>query len=123
MMRQTFKGIPVSVVMTAPLAAIWLLVRQKSAMMFRMAVNVALPLPNRRSTTSGIVMAMVLRIFGAKYASGIIAMDAVSTYQMALMPQEPNALPARPVVEPPPMLLAERENATMNKPMRRPATM
>ena len=49
-------------------------------------------------------------------------MDAASTYQQALMPQSPNAFCARPVVLPPPMLLADSENATINRPMRRPAT-
>ena len=52
-----------------------------------------------------------------------MATDAASTYQQALMPQEPKAFAARPVVEPPPMLLADREKATMKRPMRRPATM
>ena len=51
-----------------------------------------------------------------------MAIDAARTYQMALIPQLPNALAARPVVEPPPMLLADRENATMNRPILRPAT-
>ena len=50
-------------------------------------------------------------------------MDAASTYQMALMPQSPKAFWARPVVDPPPMLLADREKATMKRPMRRPASM
>ena len=51
-----------------------------------------------------------------------MAMDAVSTYQMALMPQFPKAFWAKPVVQPPPMLLADREKATINRPIRRPAT-
>ena len=52
-----------------------------------------------------------------------MAMDAVRTYQTALMPHVPNAFAARPVVEPPPMLLADSEKATMNRPILRPATM
>ncbi len=50
-------------------------------------------------------------------------MEQVSTYQTALMPQAPKAFWATPVVQPPPMLLADREKATMNRPIRRPATM
>lgn len=52
-----------------------------------------------------------------------MAMEAARTYHTALRPQSPKAFWARPVVQPPPMLLADRENATMNRPMRRPATM
>ena len=51
-----------------------------------------------------------------------MARDAARTYQIALMPHAPKAFWARPVVEPPPMLLADRENATMNRPILRPAT-
>ena len=72
--------------------------------------------------TSGMVTAIVFLMRGAKYARGIIAMDAASTYQIALMPQSSNAFWARPVVEPPPILLAERENATMKIPILLPAT-
>ena len=114
---------PVSVATTPPEAAIWDEVRQNSARMLRIAEKLLENLPNRRPTTSGIVTAMVLRILGAKYASGIMAMDAVRTYQTALMPHVPNAFAARPVVEPPPMLLADSEKATMNRPILRPATM
>ena len=52
-----------------------------------------------------------------------MAMDAASTYQMADMPHAPKAFWARPVVDPPPMLLADREKATMKRPIRRPASM
>ena len=52
-----------------------------------------------------------------------MAMEAARTYHTALRPQSPKAFWARPVVQPPPMLLADRENATINRPMRRPATM
>lgn len=52
-----------------------------------------------------------------------MAIAAASTYQQALMPHAPNAFCARPVVLPPPTLLADRENATMNRPILRPATM
>ena len=116
-------GIPVRVATTVPEAAIWEEVRQNRDRTLRTAVKLLEILPKRRPTTSGMVMAMVLRILGAKYASGIMAMDAASTYQMALKPQEPKAFCARPVVQPPPMLLADREKATMNRPILRPATM
>jgi SSS family solute:Na+ symporter len=87
------------------------------------AVNVPAAFPKRRFTTSGIVTAIVLRIFGAKYARGIIATAAASTYHAALKPHPENAFAATPVVLPPPMLFAEREDATMNKPILRPASM
>ena len=109
--------------MTPPDAATWLEVRQNSARMFRTAEKVALPFPKRLSMTSGIVTAMVLRMRGAKYARGIIAIDAARTYQMALMPQSSKAFCASPVVDPPPMLLADREKATMKMPILLPATM
>ena len=82
---------PVRVATTVPEAAIWLEVRQNRDKMLRTAVKVLEPLPKRRPTTSGIVTAMVLRIFGAKYARGIMATEAANTYHMALMPQSPNA--------------------------------
>ena len=68
--------------------------------------------PNLRFTTSGIVIASVLLILGAKYAKGIIATAAAITYQAALSPQPENAFAATPVVLPPPILFAEREHAT-----------
>src|SRR5574344_521097 len=123
MMRQILVSIPVSTDTTLPDAAIWLDVRQKSARMLRTAEKPELNLPNLLPTTSGIVTAMVFLIFGAKYASGIIAIDAARTYQTALMPQLVKALPAKPVVLPPPMLFAERENATIKTPILLPATM
>ena len=48
------------------LAAIWLEVRQNRDRTPNTAVNVLENLPKRRPTTSGIVTAIVLRIFGAK---------------------------------------------------------
>ena len=121
-MRQILVSIPVSTDTTLPEAAIWLEVRQKSARMLRMAEKPELNLPNLLPTTSGIVTAIVFLIFGAKYARGIIAMDAASTYHTALIPHVVYALPAKPVVLPPPMLLAERENATIKSPILLPAT-
>ena len=91
-------------------------------MIFNIAEKILLDLPNLLPITSGIVTASVFLILGAKKASGIIAIEAASTYQIALMPQAPKALPARPVVEPPPILFADRENATMNNPILLPAT-
>ena len=122
MKTQTFSGMPVRTLTTEPEAMICEDVRQKSASTFNTAVKVPDTAPNRRVTTSGIVSDIVLRIFGAKYANGIIATDAASTYQIALIPQAPKALAATPVVDPPPMLFAESENATMNRPIRLPAT-
>lgn len=119
----TFRGIPVNELTTEPEAIICDAVRQNNDTTLSTAVNVPAVLPNLRFTTSGMVTAIVLRIFGAKYASGIIATAAANTYHAALNPQPEKALAATPVVLPPPILLAEREDATINSPILRPASM
>ena len=120
---QSFVFNPVSVATTEPDAATCDDVRQKRARTLSTAAKTELNFPNLLPTTSGIVTASVFLIFGAKYARGIIAMDAAKTYHIALSPQEPKAFSASPVVQPPPMLFAERENATIKIPILLPASM